>query len=99
MSIELPKLPEPAGVIVIGTQALRAFTANQVEKARQEAARLALERVEAAVTALRDSHCAGTGYQCTHEDNSCDFVAAWNDAIAAIRSLLDSPPGAGQGVE
>lgn len=43
------------------------------------------------VEQLRDEHCASTGnafadrYACSAEGMDCDFVAAWNDAAAAIR--------------
>lgn len=32
MTYNLPTLPEPAGVIIVGTQALRAFTADQMQE-------------------------------------------------------------------
>lgn len=32
MTHNLPTLPEPAGVIIVGTQALRAFTADQMQE-------------------------------------------------------------------
>lgn len=41
--ITLPALPEPAGIIVVGTQALRAFTADQLCARDLEVARVVLE--------------------------------------------------------
>lgn len=43
---KLPELPEPAGVIIVGTQALRAFTADQMRAFY--AAGVAAERERAA---------------------------------------------------
>lgn len=51
------------------------------------------ERCARAVEALRDDHCASTavgdaGYDaCSIDSPECEFVVAWNDAAAAIRSL------------
>lgn len=44
-----------------------------------------IERCARSVEALRDSHCRGTGGECKAADESCNFVAAWNDAVLAIR--------------
>ena len=50
------------------------------------------ERCAAEVERLRDEHCAATqtaaapSDRCHPDDDSCEFVAAWNDAAAAIRA-------------
>jgi hypothetical protein len=36
---------------------------------------------------LRDEHCTATYGACTHDDELCDFVAAWSDAIRALQAL------------
>lgn len=35
--IDLPSLPEPAGIVMVSTQAMRAFTAEQVRQAQRDA--------------------------------------------------------------
>jgi hypothetical protein len=55
-----------------------------------------VEVCAARIEQLRDEHCAATQQaedrsdHC-HSDGSdgCEFVAAWNDAIAAIRNLIE----------
>lgn len=49
------------------------------------------ERCAKLCESLRDAHCAGTRLSaikadwCEPDSRACDFVAAWNDAAAAIR--------------
>lgn len=43
----LPPLPEPEGVIVVNTQALRAFTADQMLSHREEYAKPLVDELEA----------------------------------------------------
>ena len=53
---ELPPLPEPAGVIVVGTQALRAFTAEQVQAVALEAVRMERESIAALCEREEEAH-------------------------------------------
>lgn len=52
----------------------------------------ATERAAKQIEALRDSHCKSTQQSpneenwCEPNDVTCEFVVAWNDAIAAIRA-------------
>lgn len=54
----------------------------------------ALEEAAQVCEHLRDDHCAGTragenddsGDWCYAQGDDCEFVAAWNDAAAAIRA-------------
>ena len=59
--------------------------ARLLDAAQRIAATEMRERCAKAVEALRDRHCASTAGECQADDNSCDFVVAWNDAVTAIR--------------
>ena len=62
-------------------------------QAWQASRKQALEEAAKAVEALRDDHCVSTQidphpeFHCYANSPECEFVVAWNDAAAAIRSL------------
>jgi hypothetical protein len=82
------------GVKVIETvdNSYQVFTADQLRAYAEQI----VEVCAARIGQLRDEHCAATQQaedrsdHC-HADGSdgCEFVAAWNDAIAAIRNLIE----------
>jgi hypothetical protein len=85
---ELPPLPEPKlfdGVTLHGDKCSGTEDGYTADQMRAYAGLIA-EDCAKLVEALRDSHCAGTNGDCQPTDESCEFVAAWNDAIAAIRA-------------
>lgn len=93
---ELPALPLPRYDDDTGgcwmTAPDEAFTADQMRSYALQCMEMMREECAKAIEALRADHCAGTKLShdkndwCRPEgDDGCEFVAAWNDAIAAIR--------------
>lgn len=68
------------------------FTADQLRDYARAAVLAERERSARVCEKLRDEHCAGTQMvgkvevACYPDDPSCELVAAWNEAAAAIRS-------------
>lgn len=81
---QLAMFPNNAGEYVRLADALAAIKAARVQ---------ALEAGIAEITSLRDSHCAATKKSpdkhdwCEHDDVACEFVLAWNEAIAILRRM------------
>lgn len=75
----------------------REFAALAIAAAAPAIRKAERERTIAAITHLRDSHCAGTKLLederdwCEPNDLRCELVVAWNDALAAIRALPEEP--------
>lgn len=75
------------------------YTAEQMQERDRQVVEHVIRACAQAVKALRDSHCTATEgappeYVCAPDGVDCDFVAAWNDASAAILSLLPVNPAA-----
>jgi hypothetical protein len=88
--MELPELPEPAGIIVVGSQALRAFTADQMHAYAKAYAAAAVEAErEAIADALADalaSDCEN-GVKWLNEAAADNFRKGYPELFALLGSI------------
>lgn len=68
------------------------IAANPPAQEAAEPSEAGMQRAIAIIEKLRDDHCAGTrsdpdpGNHCEPDSARCEFVSAWNDAIAALQA-------------
>lgn len=95
---ELPPLPECDSFCTYADDhEYEVFTADQMRAYAEEAIKQEREACIAAIEAMRNDHCAGTRTAelksdwCEPDDQCCEFVVAWNEAVTAIRARSSAP--------